>query len=67
MPGDVGLVAHAVETIASWFLSEDGYGEFKKRRKLKSKKEEAQRALDQNDWPALKRIVDEFKRLSDAP
>jgi hypothetical protein len=32
MPGDVGLVAKAVDTIMSWVLDEQGMGEWRKRR-----------------------------------
>lgn len=64
MPGDVGLVAGAIDTIASWFMSAGGYAQFIKRRRLRAKKEEARRALIDNDWDALRRHVVELERLS---
>lgn len=32
MPGDVGLVAKAIDTVMSWVLDENGMGEWRKRR-----------------------------------
>lgn len=67
MPGDVGLVAGFLDTLAKWGLSESGYGEWSKRRKLKAKKEEARRALIDNDFDALKRHIDELRDLAAKP
>jgi len=67
MMGDVGAVATVINTVASWFMSEDGYAEWSKRRKLASLRSEAAKALAQNDWPEHRRIVAELKRLSDKP
>jgi hypothetical protein len=66
MPGDVGLVAKAVDTIASWFLSEDGFNEHRKRRAMQAKKEECRRALMDNDWDRLRKLTLELKRMSDS-
>lgn len=63
MPGDVGAVATLLNTVASWFLSEDGYAEFAKKRELAKLKKECQDALARNDWPALAAAT---KRLRDA-
>ena len=67
MPGDVGAVATVINTVASWFMNEDGYAEFKKRRKLASLRQAAAKALAANDWPEHRRLVAELKRLSDEP
>lgn len=64
MPGDVGLVAKVVESIFSWFVSEDGRLEMVKRVRLKAKKEECRRALLDNRFDDLKRLTDELQRLS---
>ena len=67
MPGDIGAVATVVNTLASWLMSEDGYAEFSKRRKLASLRQQARDALDRNNWVEHRRLVAELKRLSDAP
>ena len=67
MPGDVGAVATLLNTVASWLMDENGFAEFNKRRKLKAKKEEARRALIDNDFDALKRHIDELRDLSAKP
>jgi hypothetical protein len=63
--GDVGAVAKAVDTIASWFMSEAGYGEFKKRRLVEAKKREIAGALARGDYGAVSRGIAELRRLSD--
>lgn len=63
--GDVGSVATLINTVASWFMSEDGYAEWSKRRALQKKAEEAHDALDKNDWDALRKHVADLKRMSD--
>lgn len=65
--GDVGAVATVLNTVAAWFMSEDGYAEWNKRRKLASLRKQAKAALDKNDWAEHRRIVAVLKRLSDAP
>lgn len=67
MNGDVGAVATVINTFASWFLSEDGYAEFSKRRKLAALRAQAKAALDQNNWAEHRRLVSELERVSDAP
>lgn len=65
--GDVGAVATLVNTVASWLMSEDGYTEWRKRRELAAKKEEARRALINNDFDALQRHISELRDLSTKP
>lgn len=67
MPGDVGLVAKAIDTIASWFFSEDGFNALRKRRALRAKKKECQDALAENRWDDLRRLTAEYDRLSQQP
>jgi hypothetical protein len=64
MPGDVGLVSKAIETIFSYFTDEDGYKEMAKRAALKKKKEECRRALIENRFVDLARLTAELERLS---
>ena len=70
MPGELqaaGAIAKLADTVASWFLSEDGYGEWKKRKQLASVKEQARRALIDHDWVALRATTAELERLSQRP
>jgi len=69
MPGEaeaVGAVAKLADTVASWFMSEGGYAEYKKKSALAAKKEEAQRALQNHDFELLRTIVDELERMSNS-
>ena len=65
--GDVGLIAKAVETIFSAFIDEDKIPEIMKRRKLKSLKEECQRALINNDFVALADATARLRDFSSKP
>ena len=67
MPNTVGLVAQAVNTIASWVLSEDGMAEWQHRQALAAKKKECERALQAGDMATLRIRVDELERLSNRP
>ena len=70
MPGELqaaGAIAKLADTIASWWMSEDGYGEWKKRKQLAAVKEKARRALIDHDWVALRTATDELQRLSSKP
>lgn len=67
MPGDVGAVATLLNTVASWFMSEDGYAEFAKRRQLAALRKDADAALEKNDFVEHARVVDELRRLSSKP
>lgn len=67
MPSDVGFVAQAVTTLASWLLSEDGMAEWRQRRALESKRKECDRALQAGDWATLRIRVAELERLSQRP
>lgn len=64
MAGDAGLVAKAIETLFSWFVSEDGFKEVQKRRALAAKKKECLNALHARRWDELRRCTDEYERLS---
>ncbi len=67
MPGDVGAVATLLNTVASWFMSEDGYAEFTKRRQLAALRQKADAALANHDMAEHARILAEYERLSDQP
>lgn len=64
MPGDVGLVAGAVEVFAKFFLSEEGYGEFKVRRTVEEKRRELVKAVQTRDWAHVRAVLPELERLS---
>lgn len=67
MPGDIGAVATLLNTVASWFMSEDGYAAFRKRRQLAALREQADAALAKRDMAEHARIVAELERLANAP
>jgi hypothetical protein len=67
MPGDVGLVSKAIETIFSYFTDEDGYKEMAKRSALKKAKKECTDALARNDWAALDAATTRLRDLSAKP
>lgn len=67
MPGDVGLVSKLLETVFSFFTSEDGFKEMAKRSALKKKKEECRRALIDNRFADLQRLTDELHALASKP
>ena len=70
MPGElqaVGAIAKLADTVASWLMSEDGYGEWKKRRQLAALREKAKAALDRHDWSALRDATSELRRLAEKP
>lgn len=66
-PSVVGAGLALIDTVASWFLSEDGYGEFKRRRELATAKRAALDALARHDWDALRVSVAELERMSAKP
>ena len=45
MPGDVGLVAKLLDTVFSWFTSEQGFAEAKKKREGRLLEEAANEAF----------------------
>jgi hypothetical protein len=63
--GDVGAVATLINTVASWFMSPDGYASFSKRQKLAALRKEVNDALDRNDFVEHARLLAELRRLSD--
>lgn len=65
MPGDVGLVAELLTTVAKWAMSEDGYRQWAKERTLAKKRKEAHDALASNDYAALRRLIRELRDLED--
>lgn len=65
--GDIGAVATLLNTLASWVLSPDGLAEWSHRRALSNKKKEALRALENHDFDALHRHIDELRNLSSKP
>lgn len=74
MPGDVGLVAKAVDTVLSWVLDENGMGEWNKRRegnRLAAAFQSAHREWRLLPTPDNKRKRDDalaaLTRWSDAP
>lgn len=74
MPGDVGLVAKAVDTVLSFVLDENGLGEWRKRRegnRLAADFQAAHRQWRRLPTPDNKRKRDEalaaLARWSDAP
>lgn len=67
MPGEaeaVGAMAKLANTVASWFMSEGGYAEYKKKSALAAKKKEAQVAIQNHDWDKLRIIIAELERMS---
>jgi len=67
MPGDVGLVAELLTTVAKWAMSEDGYRQWSKEKALAKKRKEAHHALEANDYVTLRRLVSELRDLEDKP
>lgn len=74
MPGDVGLVAKAFDTVMSWVLDENGMGEWRKRRegdRLSAAFKAAHAAWRRLPTPDNKRKRDDARealiRWSDAP
>lgn len=65
--GDIGAVATLLDRIASWVLSEDGYGDFKIRRDVARAKRAAIEAVRQGDWAATRERIAELERLSQRP
>jgi hypothetical protein len=63
----LGLIAAAVSltyTLVSWFTNEAGRNEILRRRALLAKKKECLDALRDHRWDDLRRLTDEFERLS---
>lgn len=63
MPGDVGLVSKLVETVFSWFVSEDGFREMQSRRKGDQLEQAANAAL--SNW-RISQSPHDWKRYKDA-
>jgi hypothetical protein len=51
-------------TVVSWFTNEAGRNELLRRRTLLAKKKECLDALRDHRWDDLRRLTDEFERLS---
>ena len=67
MPGEaeaVGAMAKLANTVASWFMSEGGYAEYKKKSALAAKKKEGILALQNHDFVRLRIIIGELERMS---
>jgi hypothetical protein len=67
MWGAVGPIATLLNTVASYFMSEEGYGEFRKRRQLATLRKAADQALARGDMDGYRVALDELRKLSDAP
>lgn len=67
LPGDVGLVAKAVEKIAGFFMDEDGFKEVQVRLQLRAKKKDILYEAKRRNWPRVRVLIDEFERMSDRP
>lgn len=65
--GSVGAVAKFLDTLASWFLSEDGYAEFQFKRHVKGVEADAVKAIQAKDYAAADKHVAYLKRLSQEP
>lgn len=63
MPGDVGLVAKVLDTVFSWFTSEDGFREMQSRRKGDRLEQAANVAL--SNW-RISQSLDDWKRYKEA-
>lgn len=63
--GAAGPLAKLADTVFSWWISEAGRLELKKRLALAEKREECRRALLDNRFDDLRRLTDELRRLSD--
>lgn len=55
------------DTLASWFLSEDGYAEWAIRRYTKKVERDAIDAIRAKDYAAADRAVAHLKRMSQEP
>lgn len=62
--GDVGAVVSLLDGVARWFMSEDGYAQWRRRRELERLREDALAALKADDFPRLERVVRDLERLS---
>lgn len=62
--GDVGSVASLLDGVARWFMSEDGYAKWRRRRELERLRAHALAALKADDFPRLERVVRDLERLS---
>lgn len=67
MPGDVGLVASAVEYVLKLFVEEDKLPQVYKRWKSGSLRKQADAALAAGDMERHAALVAELKRMSDKP
>jgi hypothetical protein len=65
MPGDVGAVAKLADTLASWFLSPEGYTKWALDRKLAALHEEYKDALRKKDAARVDAVLAELARLRD--
>lgn len=65
MQSSVGAVATLINTVASWFMSEDGYAEWRKRKDLAMLRKAADTALAQGNLREHRRVMSELERLSD--
>ncbi len=63
MPSDVGLVAKAIDTVASWFFSPTGYAKWTADREREKVKRDAIKAFHAGDVDALNSALVDLKRL----
>lgn len=67
MSGTIGPIATLLDTLIGAFLDEDKIPEILKRRKLRAKKDECRKALNDNRFLDLARLTVELERLSNQP
>lgn len=65
--GDIGAVAKLLNTLASWFLSEDGYIEFQFNRHVKKVESDAIEAIQTRDYATADKHIAALKRLLQEP
>ena len=64
MPDPIGPALTLAEKVFSWWTDEAGRLAIQKRARLRHKREECQRALDDKRFVDLRRLTDELERLS---
>ncbi len=64
MPGDVGLVAQLLNTLASWALSPDGYSKMRREDKIEKLQDALKVALDNKAYAAADLVFAELRKLS---
>ena len=61
--GDVGAVATLIDTIAKWFLSDQGYISFRRKQKLKELDDAISKAVEERRWHDLDALNAELDQL----